>query len=57
MGNKMLRHFRFFQFASAIRWQKKKLPKSQQKPLYIMSAMALAYLDILPRALIWFFIS
>ena len=35
-------------------WQytgKKKLLKTQQKPLYIMSAMALAYFDILPRAL------
>ena len=33
----------------------KKLLKTQQKPLCIMSAMALAYLNILPRALIWFF--
>ena len=29
--------------------------KTQQKPLCIKSAMALAYLNILPRALIWFF--
>ena len=33
----------------------KKLLKTQQKPLCIMSAMALAYLNILPTALIWFF--
>ena len=33
----------------------KKLLKTQQKALCIMSAMALAYLSILPRALICFF--
>ena len=33
----------------------KKLLKTQQKPLCIMSTMALAYLNILPRALVWFF--
>ena len=33
----------------------KKLQQTQQKPLCIMSEMALAYLNILPRALIWFF--
>ena len=33
----------------------KKLLKTQQKPLCIMSAMSLAYLNISPRALIWFF--
>ena len=32
-----------------------KLVKTQWKPLCIMSAMALAYLNTLPRALIWFF--
>ena len=38
----------------AICWQKK-LREAQQKPLYITLAMALAYLGILPRAMIWFF--
>ena len=33
----------------------KKLLKTRQKPLCIVSAMALAYLNILPRALICFF--
>ena len=33
----------------------KRLLKTQQKPLCIKSVMALAYLNILPRALIWFF--
>ena len=33
----------------------KKLPKTKQKPFYITSAMALGYLGILPRAMIWFF--
>ena len=33
----------------------KKPAKAQQKPLHITSAMALAFLDILPRAMIWFF--
>ena len=46
VGNKI-------QFASAIHWQKKLL-KIQQNSLCIMSAMALAYPNILPRALIWF---
>ena len=32
-----------------------KLLTTQQKPLCVMSAMSLAYLNILPRALIWFF--
>ena len=32
-----------------------KLPKTQQKPLCITSAMAAAYLDILAMAMIWFF--
>ena len=47
-------NFRIFQFASAMHWQKK-LPKSQQKPLYIKSAMASTCLCILPKAMIWFF--
>ena len=33
----------------------KKLLKTQQKPLRVMSAMVLAYLNILPTALVWFF--
>ena len=45
--------FRIFQFASAIR-REKKLRKTQQKPLYITSTMVSAYLGILPRAMIWF---
>ena len=45
--------FKIFQFALAIHRQKKdkKKLKTQQKPLNITSAMALAYLYILPRAL------
>ena len=34
-------------------WQKK-LQKTWQNPLYITSAIVLAYLSILPRAMIWF---
>ena len=45
--------FVIFKFVSAIH-QQKKLPKTQQKPEYIMSAMASAYLGILPRAIICF---
>ena len=45
--------FRNFQFASAMRRQKK-LPKTQQKPLYITSTVSSACLGILPRAMIQF---
>ena len=49
-------NFRIFHFASAIHRKKKnKLAEIQQKPLYILSAMVLAYCCILPRAMIWFF--
>ena len=34
---------------------KNKLPKAQQKPLYIILAMALACLGIFPKTMIWFF--
>ena len=51
---KCLGNFRFFHFTSVI-CQGNKLPKTQQKPLYITSAIALACLGILPRAMIWFF--
>ena len=51
---KCLSDSRIFQFASATRRQKV-LPKTQQKPLYITSAMASACLGILPKAMIWFF--
>ena len=49
--------FRIFQFASAMRRQKKrkKLPLAKLKPLHITSAMASAYLGIFPGTLIWFF--
>ena len=46
--------FRIFQFASAMCQQKKKLPKTYQKPLHIMSAMASAYLGMLRRTVIFF---
>ena len=44
--------FRIFQFALAIRWQKNCWRFN--KLLFIMSAMALAYLSILPRTMIGF---
>ena len=46
--------FRIFQFDLAIR-RHKKPPKTQQKPFYITSLIASAYLGILPRAMICFF--
>ena len=46
--------FRNVQFTLAI-CQQKELPKDQWKPLYIMSAMALVYFGILPKAMIWLF--
>ena len=45
--------FRIFQFALAMRWQKNCWRFN--KLLFIMSAMALAYLSILPRTMIQFF--
>ena len=45
--------FRIFQFALAMRHQKKE-PKTYQKPLYITSTMASPYLSISPRTMIWF---
>ena len=47
--------FKVFEFASAMRWQKTKLPKTQQKTLHITSATAWACIGILTRAMIWFF--
>ena len=54
-NKKRLGDFRAFQFASAIRQQKKnkktkkKTPKTQQKPLYITLTLASTYLRILLR--------
>ena len=45
--------FKNFQFALAMRRQKK-LPKTQQKPLYNTSDMASAYLGSLPKTMIFF---
>ena len=55
VGNKMLGWFQNCSVGHG-NTLAKKLLKTQQKPLHIMSAMALAYLNILPRTLIWFFI-
>ena len=52
---KMLRQFQSFSFCISNTLARKKLAEIQQKPLYIMSAMVLAYCGILPRAMIWFF--
>ena len=48
-SNKMTRCFQNFSICLGI-LSAKKLPKTQQKPLYITSAMAPAYLDFFTRA-------
>ena len=50
----MLRQFQKFSVCLG-NTSAKKLPKTQQKPLYIMSAMASAYFSILPKSMIWIF--
>ena len=54
VGNKMPRQFQNFSvcFSNTLA---KKLPKTQHKSLYITSAMASAYLSILPCTMAWFF--
>ena len=54
VGNKMPRRFQNFSVCLGNR-SVKKLPNTQQKPLYILLVMASAYLGILPRAMTWFF--
>ena len=56
VDNKILRQFQSFPVCLG-KTSAKKIPKTQRKPLYITSAMALAYLNILPRALIWLFLT
>ena len=54
VGKKMLRQFQIFLVCLG-NTSAKKLLRTQQKPLYIMSITASAYLGILPRTMIWFF--
>ena len=54
ISNKILRQFQNFSVCLS-NMLAKKMPKTQLKRLYITSTMALAYLDILARALILFF--
>ena len=56
VDNKILRQFQSFPVCLG-KTSAKKISKTQRKPLYITSAMALAYLNILPRALIWLFLT
>ena len=54
VGNKMPRQFQNFLVCLG-NVPAKKLPKTQKKSMYITSALALAYVGILPRSMIWFF--
>ena len=53
VGNKMLRQIQNFSVFLGNKLAKK-LPKTQQKQLYIMLAMASVYLSISPRTMIGF---
>ena len=54
VDNKMPKRFQNFPVCLG-NTSAKKLPKTQQKPMYTTSAMASSYLDILPRTMICFF--